>query len=171
MQQQSNIDQLVMLRPGLDPHDADLIKSVLDGEGIHAFVMESGVRVSGYQAIVDVMVKASDNAEATKILEKISLMPRCAIPVRRDEDGEEYACKQCGSVRVHPFEGEVPTFFPGIKIAAKKADNWFHCMQCDSHYREVRSHLSGMPIALAWGAALGGFSIGLYMVIDWLRWL
>ncbi|MCK0068856.1 putative signal transducing protein [Kordiimonas laminariae] len=171
MQQQSNIDQLVMLRSGLDPSDADLLKSVLEGESIQAFVSDNGMRAAGYRSVVDVMVKSTDHAEASKLLEKIVTMPRCAIPIRRDDDGEEYACKHCGSVRVHPFEGEVPTFIPGIRIAAKKTDKWFHCLQCDSHYREERSRFSGMPIAFAWGGALGGFSIALYMVIDWLRWL
>ncbi len=169
MQQTQQVDQLIMLKAGLNSADAALLKSVMEGEGIQAFT--SGGDANHFNAPVDLLVKMSDKERAVALLQKVVTMPRCAIPVRRDEDGEEQACKHCGSTRVHPYEGEVPTFIPGIRIEAKKVDNWFHCLQCESHYRDERSRLSGMPIGLLWSAALGAGTIGLYAIIDWLRWL
>ncbi len=164
-------DRLVTLRGGLDPSDAQLLRSLLEGNGIKVFM--NGEHMSAVHPAVraDIMVRASEWKEAEQVIQKVATMPRCAIPTRLDEDGEERACAQCGSTRVHRFEGEVPTFIPGIRLAAQKQDDWFHCLQCDSYYKDKRSRFSGLPFALIWSAFVGLFVICLYWLIDWLKYL
>ncbi|MEX0299812.1 MAG: DUF2007 domain-containing protein [Kordiimonas sp.] len=164
-------DRLVTLRGGLDPSDAQLLRSLLEGNGVKVFM--NGEYMSSVHPAVraDIMVRASDWKEAEQVIQKVATMPRCAIPTRLDEDGEERACEQCGSTRVHRFEGEVPTFIPGIRLAAQKQDDWFHCLQCDSYYKDKRSRFSGLPFALMWSACVGLFVICLYWLIDWLKYL
>lgn len=164
-------DRLVTIRTGLYQADAALMRSLLEGHGIQVFMNAEHASTMNEGYNTDVMVRASQWKEAEEVLNKVATMPRCAIPVRLDEDGEERACAHCGSTRVHPFEGEVPTFIPGIRIAATRGENWFHCLQCDSHYRDKRSRFAGLPVALAWSATVGLSVLGLYWFIDWLRWL
>lgn len=169
-------DKLVTIRTGLASTDAQLLCTLLEGEGIqvftnaeHASALEQGPL--GGAITADLMVRAADWKQAEQTLAKVATMPRCAFPVRLDEDGEERSCRHCGSIRVHPYEGEVPTFIPGIRIAARPEDTWFHCLQCDSYYRDRRSRFAGLPFAALWSAAVGVFVICLYWLIDWLMWL
>lgn len=164
-------DRLVPIRTGLGQADAQLLRSLLEGNGIKVFMNGEHMGALNYGARADIMVRASEWKEAEQVLQKVATMPRCAIPVRLDEDGEERACAHCGSTRVHGFDGEVPTFIPGIRLAAKKEEGWFHCLQCDSYYRDRHSRFSGLPFALLWSACVGAFVICLYWFIDWLKYL
>lgn len=164
-------DRLVTIRRGLEQADAALLRSLLEGAGVTVFMNgeHMGALHPGIRA--EIMVRASEWKLAEETLQKVATMPRCAIPTRLDVDGEERACAQCGSTRVHPFEGEVPTFIPGIRIATNKEDEWFHCLQCDSYYKDRRSRFSGLPFAMMWSAIVGVFVISLYWLIDWLKYL
>lgn len=161
-------DRLVPIRTGLDPVDAQLLRSMLEGHGIKVFMNGEHAGSLNYAVRADLMVMASQWKIAEETLSKIATLPR-REPL--DEYGDERACAQCGSTRVHAFVGEVPTFIPGIRIEANVEGAWFHCLQCGSHYRDRFSKFSGMPIALMWGGALGAFFICLYWFIDWLKWL
>lgn len=164
-------DRLVTIRSGLEAADAQLLRSLLEGNGVTVFMNGEHMGALNYAVRAEIMVRASEWKKAEEVLQKVATMPRCAIPTQLDEDGEERACAQCGSTRVHSFEGEVPTFIPGVRIAAAKADGWFHCLQCDSHYRDRRSRFSGLPFAMLWSGVVGLFVICLYWIIDWLKWL
>lgn len=167
----TDYNRLVPVRTGLEPADAQLLKSVLTANGVEVFMNGENMGALNYAVRADIMVRAIDKVRAESVIQKIATMPRCQLPRHFDEDGEEHACSHCGSSRVHPFVGEVPTFIPGIRLAAEQNGGWFHCLQCDSHFRDRRSRFSGLPIAFMWSAALGAFGIGLYWFIDWLKWL
>ncbi|MBL4788930.1 MAG: hypothetical protein JKY60_07735 [Kordiimonadaceae bacterium] len=164
-------NKLVPLRKGLETSDAQLLRSLLNANDIEVFL--NSENMSGLHCVVqtDVMIRVIDKVRADSVLKKVATLPRCALPRHFDEDGEERACTQCGSTQVHPFVGEVQTFIPGIRLAARKGDSWFHCLQCDTHYQDKHSRFAGMPIALMWSASLGGFVFALYWFFDWLRWL
>jgi len=170
-EQFTDYNRLIPLRTGLDTGDAQLLKSVLNANGVEVFLNGENMSSLNYVVRTDIMIRAIDKVRADAVIEKIATMPRCQIPRHIDEDGEERSCSQCGSTRVHPFAGEVPTFFPGIRVEARKEDGWFHCLQCDSHYKDKRSQFAGMPFALMWSVLLGSFGFALYWFIDWLRWL
>lgn len=170
-EQFTDYNRLIPLRTGLDAGDAQMLKSVLNANGVEVFLNGANMASLNYAVRTDIMVRAIDKVCADAVIEKISTMPRCQIPRHMDEDGEERACAQCGSTHVRPFIGEVPTVIPGIRLAAEPGTDWFHCMQCDSHYRDRRSSFAGLPIALMWSVFLGSFGFGLYWFIDWLRWL
>ncbi|TNE65014.1 MAG: DUF2007 domain-containing protein [Alphaproteobacteria bacterium] len=165
-------NRLVVVRSGLDSADAALLRSLLEGNGVQVFVANENVASMNQGMWADLYVRASDRARAEAILGKVATLPRCAIPVRRDEDGEELACVHCGSTRVHPFEGAVPTVVPGVRRQARLKDHWYHCLQCDSYYQEGRRpRFSGLPVALAWGGLLGLATLGVIWLIEYLRYL
>jgi Putative prokaryotic signal transducing protein len=166
----TDYNRLISLRSGLDPADAQMLKSVLNANGVEVFLNGENMGSLNFAVRTDIMVRQIDKSRADAVIHKIATMPRCQIP-RIDEDGEERACAQCGSTRVHAFVGEVPTFIPGIRLAAVEGGGWFHCLQCGSHYRDQLSRFSGLPVALMWSASLGGFGFGLYWLIDWIKWL
>lgn len=170
-EQFDDYNRLIPLRTGLETADAQLLKSVLNANGVEVFLNGENMSSLNFVVRTDIMVRAIDKVRADAVIDKIATMPRCQIPRHTDEDGEERACAHCGSTRVHPYVGEVPTIIPGIRLAAEQGAGWFHCLQCDSHYRDKRSQFSGMPFAMMWSAALGGFGFGLYWFIDWIKWL
>ncbi len=167
----TDYNRLIPLRTGLDAGDAQMLKSLLNANGIEVFLNGENMASQNFSVRTDVMVRGVDKTRADAVIEKIATMPRCQIPRHLDDDGEERACSHCGSTRVHPFVGEVPTSVPGIRLAAVEGGGWFHCLQCDSYYRDRRSRFSGLPIALMWSIFLGGFGFALYWFIDWLKWL
>jgi len=164
-------DRLVTLRSGFYADDAQLTKSLLEGNGVQVFMVGEGVSSmnEGYHAAI--MVRASQWKQAEEILNKVALMPRSAVAARLDEDGEEHACSQCGSTRVHAFVGEVPTVIPGVRLSAMQGEGWFHCLQCNSHYKDKRSRFAGLPFGILWGGVVGLFFLCLYWFLEWLRWL
>jgi len=170
-EQFTDYNRLVPLRTGLDAGDAQMLKSVLNANGVEVFLNGENMASLNYAVRTDIMIRAIDQVRADAVIEKIATMPRCQLPQHVDDDGEERSCAQCGSTRVHPFVGEVPSMIPGIRYAAESDGEWYHCLQCDSHYRDRRSSFSGLPIALMWSAFLGSLGFGLYWFINWLRWL
>lgn len=170
-QEFTDYNRLIPLRTGLDPADAQLLKSVLNANGVEVFLNGEHMGSLGYAVRTDIMVRAIDKVRADSVIDKIATMPRCQIPRHVDEDGEERACSQCGSTRVRPYVGEVPTIVPGIRLAAQAGEEWFHCLQCDSYYQDKRSRYAALPFALMWSALVGVFGYALYWVIDWLKWL
>jgi len=171
VEQFDDFNRLVPLRRGLTTADAQLMRSLLTANGLQVFVNSENMGALNYAVGTDVMVRAVDKGRAEDVLKKVAAIPRCQLPTHFDEDGEERACAHCGSTHVHAFVGEVPTFIPGVRLAASAGEGWYHCLQCDSHYREQKSRFSGMPVALMWGGFLGGAGFALYWVIDWLKWL
>lgn len=164
-------NRLIAIRTGLDASDAQLLKSLLDANGVEVYLSNENMGSLGYGVRTDIMVRAIDKVRADAVLTKIATMPRCAIPTRLDEDGEEIACRHCGSERVHPFEGEVPTIIPGIRLKADKAEGWYHCLQCDSYFKNSLSRLASIPVAMMWGGALAGLTLFIIWLIEFLRWL
>ncbi|NVJ98687.1 MAG: hypothetical protein HWE25_11075 [Alphaproteobacteria bacterium] len=167
----SEENRLIVLRTGLNQPDGMLLRSVLEAQDIYAFLANENVAGMNEGLYANLMVYAHDLERANAALQKVATMPRCAIPVRRDEDGEEIACRHCGSERVHPFEGVVPTIIPGVKITTRKGEAWYHCLQCDSYFKNSLSRLASIPVALMWGGALAGLTLFVIWVIEFLRWL
>ena len=147
------------------------MKSLLTANGVEVFLTSENMGALNYAVRGDIMIRAIDKVRAEAVLKKVAAIPRCQLPTHFDEDGEERACSHCSSTRVHSFVGEVPTIIPGIRIAAVPGAGWYHCLQCDSHFRDQRPRFSGLPIALMWSAALGGAGFALYWLIDWIKWL
>jgi len=165
-------NRLVAVRTGLDGADAELLRSLLERNGLQVFLTnESGAGQGGYAASVDLYVRALDKPAADAVLGIVVTLPRAAQPHRFDEDGEELSCHHCGSTRVHPYEGPVPTLIPGLKLQSGKNERWYHCLQCGSTYEEGRRRFSGWPIAVMWAAILGLASLGLIWIINFLRFL
>ncbi|MCJ9427662.1 putative signal transducing protein [Kordiimonas marina] len=166
-------NRLVALRTGLEGADAQLLRSLLESKGLQVFLVnESAVSgMTGHAVSVDLYVRAVDKPKADAILGNVVTLPRAMQPHRFDEDGEELSCHHCGSTRVHPYEGKVPTLIPGLKLQSGKNERWYHCLQCDSYYEEGRKRFSGWPIAVMWAAVLGLASLGLMWVINFLRFL
>jgi DNA-directed RNA polymerase subunit RPC12/RpoP len=164
-------NRLVPVRTGLDQADAQLLRSLLDANGVQVFVSHENMGSLGYGVRADIMVRAIDKVRADAVLAKVATLPRSAIPVRLDEGGEEIACRHCGSERVHPYEGAVPTLIPGLRLAARRDERWYHCLQCDSYFRDRRSKFAGIPIALMWGATLAVLTLFVIWLIEFLRWL
>lgn len=164
-------NRLVPVRTGLNQADAQLLKSLLDANGVQVFLTHENMGSLNYGVRADLMVRAIDKVRADAVLAKVATLPRGAFPARLDEDGEELACRHCGSERVHPYVGAVPSGIPGIKLSASQADNWYHCLQCDSYFRNQRSRLAGIPIALMWGGTLAALTLFVIWLIEFLRWL
>lgn len=164
-------NRLISIRSGLSGPDAQLLKSVLNANGVEVFLSNENMGTMNIGLRTDVMVRAIDKVRADSVLDKVATMPRCALPTRLDEDGEEIACRHCGSERVHPFEGAVPTLIPGIKLSAAKGQHWYHCLQCDSYFKNSLSRLAGIPIALMWGGTLAALTLFVIWLIEFLRWL
>lgn len=164
-------NRLVPVRTGLMQADAQLLKSLLDANGVQVFLTHENMGSLNYGVRADIMVRAIDKVRADAALANVATLPHGAFPARLDEDGEELACQHCGSERVHPFEGQVPSGVPGLRWAAAKDDQWYHCLQCDSYFRNRRSRLAGLPIALIWGGTLAALTLFVIWLIEFLRWL
>jgi len=164
-------NRLVPLRREMEPADAQLMRSLLTANGIEVFLNGENMGSLNYVVRTDIMIRAIDKVRAESVLKKVSAIPRRQLPSHFDGDGEERACAQCGSTQIHPYVGEVPTIIPGIRLSAGAGEGWYHCLQCDSHYRDQPTRFSGMPIALMWGGFLGASGFALYWIIDWLKWL
>ena len=167
----AGMDSLIVVRRGLDRHQATLFKSNLEGHGITAFLENEHIGSLNYVVHTDLLVRAADKTAAEALLSKVDAIPVARFPSRMDPDGEEYACHQCGSMRVHPFIGAVPTWVPGVKVQATPDGGWFHCLECDSYYREKGLGFASFPIAMMWSLTLGAIVLGLYFLIQWLRFL
>lgn len=168
---QTDMDQLVPLRSGLDARQAGLLKTNLEGQGVPAYLASEAAGAAPVKGQADLFVRAKNWQQAETLLSKIEVIPASRFPGRTDADGEELACDHCGSSRVHPYVGKVPTLIPGVYQVATPEDQWVHCLDCDSYSRTRRARFTGAPIALMWGGALGLLFFGLYFLIQWLRFL
>lgn len=166
---QADLDKLVIIRSGLDGHQANMFKLNLEGQGIPAFLANDNVGSLNFVSHTDLFVKAKDWRAAEQFLSKVDVLPKRRRML--DPDGEEHACRHCGSNRVHSFVGEVPTLVPFVRLEASADGGWFHCLECDSYFREGRRQFAGLPIALAWSLFMGGAALGVVLLINWLKYL
>lgn len=166
-----NDSKLVPIRTNMASADAQVLKSVLQSCGIDVFLNADHMSGMGYGVQTDVLVHAGELQAAEEALKNIVALPHNHMSQQLDADGDYHECKQCGSTRVQPYQGEVPTLIPGIRIAAEANGGWFHCMQCDSYYRNQRSRFEAFPFAMVWSVLAGLFVLTLYWLIDWLKWL
>jgi len=164
-------NRLIPVRTGLSASDAQLLKSVLNANGVDVFLTNENMGSMNIGLRTDVMVRAIDKVRVDAVLNKVATMPRCQLPNRLDDDGEEIACRHCGSERVHPFEGAVPTIIPGIKLKATRGERWYHCLQCDSYFKNSLSRTASFPLALLWGGVLAALTLLIIWLIEFLRWL
>lgn len=167
--EQTDLDKLVVIRTGLDSHQANMLKLNLEGQGVPAFLANENTGSLNFLSHTDLFVRAKDWAAAEQALSKIETFPRA--PRRFDTDSDELSCRHCGSSRVMPFVGDVPTLIPFVGITAGPTDGWFHCLECNSHYNASRSRFSSMPIALGWSAFMGLLVFVLILSINWLIYL
>lgn len=161
----AELTQLVPLRSGLGFQQAQMLKANLEGAGIPAFLSNEDAGDLKFGGVTDILVRANRWKEAEVQIGKISLMP---APPQHFEDA---ACEHCGSSRIHPFVGAVPTFIPMVKLSAVQEDGWFHCLECDSYWRNERKRFSSLPVAFLWSITLGAVALAAYSLIQWLRWL
>lgn len=163
------LNRLIAIRSGLDGHQAQMLKLNLEGQGVPAFLTNDHTGSLNFMTSTDLYVRAKDWRAAEEALSVIELMPR--RPGQLDSDGEEFTCRHCGSHRVHPFVGEVPTVVPFVRLKAEVNGKWFHCLECDSYFNDSRKRFAGMPIALAWSALMGALALGIIFLINWLKYL
>lgn len=167
--QQEDFNKLVAIRSGLDGNQANLLKLNLEGQGVPAFLANEHTGSMNFISSTDLYVRAKDWRAAEQALSNIEMLPRSNI--RTDSDGEYVSCAHCGSHRVHPFVGAVPTILPFVQLKAEASGNWFHCLECDSYYRNERKRFAGLPVALAWSAFMGALALLTIAVINWLKYL
>jgi len=167
--EQQDLNKLVVIRAGLDGQQANMLKLNLEGQGVSAFLANENTGSLNIHSHTDLFVRAKDWAAAEKLLSKIEAFPR--PPRKFDADGDEIGCSHCGSSRVRPFIGSVPTLVPLVGIKAGPDDGWFHCLECNSYYSVSRNRFSSMPIALGWSAFMGALAFGLVLLINWLIYL
>ncbi|WP_262689560.1 hypothetical protein [Kordiimonas aestuarii] len=163
-------NRLVVIRSHLNAPDGRLMRSLLDARGIHAFL--SGENVAGMNEgmFANLMVRAGNREEAEHILSNVRALPASAFPVRQDPDGEELACHRCGSSRVHPFVGRLPSSVPFLRQTVSQKDAFYHCLECGSYYTEKRPRFSSLTIAVMWGGTLALITLLIIWVINWLQW-
>ncbi|MFC3053486.1 hypothetical protein [Kordiimonas pumila] len=163
-------NRLVTIRTRVDRSNAETIKAVLEAAGIKTFLhSEQGGMGNG--RATDVMVQAHNWKASEEALKNITVLPIGIFNKNIDDDGEHIDCGQCGSHFVRPYVGAVPTFIPGIKIAADKEAGWFFCQHCGSHFRNRKSRFAVLPFAFGLGLLAGAFVLCIYWVIEWLKWL
>ncbi len=95
-------NRLVVIRSHLNAAEGRLMRTLLDARGIHAFLAGENVAGMNEGLFANLMVRAGDRQFAEEILSNVTALP---AQVRHDPDGEELACKRCGSQRVHPYVG------------------------------------------------------------------
>lgn len=166
---QSDLDKLVAVRSGLDGHQANMLKLNLEGQGVPAFLANENVGSLNFVSHTDLFVRAKDWAAAEQILSKIDTFPRASGSMGAEDI--DVGCSHCGSSRVMPFVGNVPTAIPFVVTKAGPTDGWYHCTECDSYYTASRSRFSSMPIALGWSAFMGALALGIILLINWLSYL
>lgn len=166
---QPDLDKLVVIRSGLDAHQANMLKLNLEGQGVPAFLANENTGSLNFISHTDLFVRAKDWAVAEQALSKIETFPRA--PGNVGADVGDVGCSHCGSSRVMPFVGNVPTAIPFVVTKAGPMDGWYHCIECDSYYTASRSRFSSMPIALGWSAFMGVLAFGLILLINWLIYL
>ena len=165
----TDLDKLVVIRSNLDGHQANMLKLNLEGQGVPAFLANENTGSLNFVSNTDLFVRAKDWAAAEQALSKIDIFPRA--PRKFDADGDEISCRHCGSSRIMPFVGDVPTLIPFVGRKAAPNDGWFHCLECNSYYNASRPRFSAMPIALGWSAFMGLLVFGLILLINWLIYL
>lgn len=163
----SQLDSLVTLRSALMRDKAHILKTTLESYGIPAFLASENMGSLMYGVATDLLVRRGDLPRAQSLLENVSALN---LPDRNDdEDGVH--CPSCGSSRVVVHTGTVPSILPGITWRAPAEDGWMHCFECKSYWREGGRRFSSLPLALLWGLSLGGLSLVLISIIEWLRWI
>ena len=164
-------NRLVVLRSGLNQPDGALLRSLLEAKGVPSFLANEQVAGIHPGFSANLMVRYGDLGRARQVLDNVATLPACAFPVRHDPDGEELACARCGSSRVHPFQGTLPSSLPFFKVTAKPGEGWFHCLQCDSYYNDRRPRFSSLSLALIWGGTLAFATLIVIWLINCIRWL
>lgn len=159
-------NRLVVIRSHLNAAEGRLMRTLLDARGIHAFLAGENVAGMNEGLFANLMVRAGDRRMAEEILSNVTALP---AQVRQDPDGEELACKRCGSQRVHPYVGPLPTSVPFMRPHAAPEDACYHCLECGSYYSEKRPRFSSLSLALAWGGILALATLGALWVINFLQ--
>lgn len=163
---ETDMEQLVAIRTGLSLQQAHMLKSNLEGRGIPTFLSGDEPGVMRFGGQTSLLVRAKHWKHAEELLSNITLLPSAP-----NAHADDMACTQCGSARIHPFVGEVPTFFPKVNISAEPEDGWFHCLECDSYWRDRMRKFASFPIAFLWSITLGLVMLAVYSLIQWLKWL
>jgi hypothetical protein len=166
-------NRLVPLRTYLDTSEAQMLRTYLDAKGILVFLNAEHVGAMNEGLKTDILIREIDRVRAEAALKNIEILSCHQKHQLRDGDNIEDdtpSCRQCGAMDIYGFEGEVPTFIPGIRIEARTEDAWMHCRQCDSYYREGKRRFSSVSVALMWAVTLGITALSIYWLIVWIRW-
>ena len=159
-------NRLIVIRSHLNAADGRLMRTLLDARGIHAFLAGENVAGMNEGMFANLMVRAGDREAAEAILSNVTAMP---ATVRHDPDGEEMACQRCGSQRVHPYVGPLPSSLPFMRPRAEPGDACYHCLECGSYYSEKRPRFTSFSLALAWGGILALATLGALYIINFLQ--
>ncbi len=162
-----NHDRLIAYRRDMEIAEAQLLKSLLEANGVPTFLAHENMATFTPAVRTDLMIRYIDRVRADSALENVE-----PLKFNRADfgDPDEPACRQCGSMHVHSYVGAVPTLMPGVKIAADPRDQWMHCMQCDSYYREGRRRFTSVGIAFSWAATMGLLTLAIILFFRWLSW-
>ena len=159
-------NRLVVIRSHLNGAEGRLMRTLLDARGIHAFLAGENVAGMNEGMFANLMVRAGDRQAAEEILGNVTALP---AQVRHDPDGEELACQRCGSQRVHPYVGPLPSSIPFVRRRAEVGDACFHCLECGSYYSEKRPRFTSFTLALTWGGILALATLGALYIINFFQ--
>lgn len=167
----SDLDKLVALRTKLDSHQAQLLKTNLEGRGVPAFVANENVSSLISVNTADLYVRAKDWRTAEELLTKIEASPRHWPQPPPEPEVVEQACSHCGSHRVVPYVDPVPTWVPFVSEDARPEDGWLRCLECGSHTLGRRRRFAGLGVAFGWSAFMALLAFSVILLINWLRYL
>lgn len=168
---ETDLDQLITLRSGLDPAPAQLLKSTLESHGVPAYVVHDNMAALQPGVRAELLVREGDKERAESLLRDVHTLPQ--RPKLTSNTGVilDLACSQCGSSQVEPYSGEVPTFIPGVRMEARSEDGWYHCRTCGSYTRDKPTRYQSLPMGFIWALFMAGLTLAVIWLINTLRWL
>lgn len=164
----SESDQLVTLRRHVSLNEAEVLKSLLEANGVPVFLSSRHMAYT-YAAIqTDLKVRLVDQVRADHVLANISAIGPKAPRVAVEDD---LACPTCGSSLLTPVIGKLDTAIPFVTLDAGPDDRWFRCAQCNTRFQDVPKKFASAGIAAMWALTLGGLTLGVIWFIQWIRLL
>lgn len=167
MQPLDHQDKLITLKRGLALAEASVLKSVLEANGVPAFLTAGHMAGLNYAVETDLQIRQIDRPRAEHVLTNITPM-RAHTPA--GEIGDDIHCPTCGTSRLEPVVGQIRTALPFVTIDATPEDRWFKCTHCHSRFQDGPRRFSSLGIALAWAGVMGALTLAAIWVLSSLRY-
>ncbi len=159
-------DKLVTMRAGLSLGEAEVLKSLLEANGVPVFLTAGHMAGLNYAVTTDLQVRVVDKVRADGLLNHVEAFPAPSKPTTNVDI--ETMCPTCGSFHLRPVVGAMNTAIPFLRIHASPSDRWFECYECGARFQDRLERFSSLGVALAWGAVLGAATLGVIWLLTWL---